>query len=452
MAEIWLFINQVQQGRCIQMVVKSNKVGNFLPWLKPFCIIVLHLRVRLFLFQKHDVPLAAVPCLHHKKALEKEKENKVSEKSRIDAEFKQGGTLLNFLNAPDPLMPKDSGNGVPGASIDPPGGGVIGVFKLLHEDTKGCVLQDTQQLETPEKSSACSVTNTGEAASTTEGSLPSATEFQNGLDVVISIHNADVAATGSDPNGSRTEWMDRSDVNHGGSSLKESSKRAASAESPHREMISAHSLSSKNGLSSEKAKDGSISKSEEANSQNSNSENGDVACLENGRSSPANGIELVDAKQLEVYLSSLWEFESMTEDQERNALVRQPDIQPETEIELPASLDCLPYSVKGVEVCKQAKEILADSHNKTPVAILHEHCQRTLKIKPVYVILECDSPQTPFMAEVQIDGMKYGSGAGSTKKRARQEAAEATLEALLPGLLKNEKEYVVSQQELEVRC
>ena len=194
---------------------------------------------------------------------------------------------------------------------------------------------------------------------------------------------------------------------------------------------------------------------ENSNSSNDNGRQGkDTSKLEKpaGEGSSSSNppqLELLDAKELGSYLSNIWEFQTLTSDQERNAVIFQPQVL--ENLELPASLECQLYSLKGAENGKQpGKDLLLNAGGKTPVAILHEYCQRVLKTKPVYVPSECESADTPFMAEVQIDGIKYGSGTGPNKKLAKQIAAESTLEVLLPGVFNKMRDYQISEAELEV--
>lgn len=118
-------------------------------------------------------------------------------------------------------------------------------------------------------------------------------------------------------------------------------------------------------------------------------------------------MELLDIGELGSYLSTIWEFQTLTSEQERYAVMALP--QTEDDVELPSSLECLSYSVKGAENGKSpSKYCLLNAGGKTPVAILHEYCQRILKSKPVYLASESASSDSPFVAEVQIDGIKYG--------------------------------------------
>lgn len=160
------------------------------------------------------------------------------------------------------------------------------------------------------------------------------------------------------------------------------------------------------------------------------------------------GIELIDAEELGYYFGKLFEFEKLTVDQEQNAVTPSEPVMEEADPILSA-LECLPYCVKGKNA-KENKEWVLNPGGKTPVAILHEYSQAVLKEKPVYVSTECENPSTPFMAEVQINGITHGSGVASTKKQAKQIAAEVALEVLLPNAFNKIRDYVISREELEV--
>ncbi|KFM62112.1 Microprocessor complex subunit DGCR8, partial [Stegodyphus mimosarum] len=69
---------------------------------------------------------------------------------------------------------------------------------------------------------------------------------------------------------------------------------------------------------------------------------------------------------------------------------------------------------------------------KSPVCILHEYVQHTLRVQPRYIFKELESANMPYGAIVMINDMEYGSGYGSSKKQAKSEAAKAALEILIP--------------------
>nr|1X47_A Chain A, DGCR8 protein [Homo sapiens] len=85
-------------------------------------------------------------------------------------------------------------------------------------------------------------------------------------------------------------------------------------------------------------------------------------------------------------------------------------------------------------------EFVINPNGKSEVCILHEYMQRVLKVRPVYNFFECENPSEPFGASVTIDGVTYGSGTASSKKLAKNKAARATLEILIPDFVKQTSE------------
>lgn len=162
------------------------------------------------------------------------------------------------------------------------------------------------------------------------------------------------------------------------------------------------------------------------------------------------GIELIEAEDLSSYLNKLFEFEELTIQQEKNVVKPSEQVVEEGEGMLSSALECLPYCVKGKNA-KENKSWVLNPGGKTPVAILHEYCQAVLKEKPVYVNSECSNNTTPFMAEVQINGITHGTGAASSKKQAKQIAAEVALEVLMPGVFNKIRDHVISRDKLEVK-
>lgn len=188
---------------------------------------------------------------------------------------------------------------------------------------------------------------------------------------------------------------------------------------------------------------------EKDHSENEVSKELEKPTREQSGSSQSPFFEVIDSKELGIYLSNIWEFQSLTHDQEKNAVVfEQPVLDG---LELPASLECQPFALKSGDNAKQLlrKDLLLNAGKKTPVAILHEYCQRALKTKPVYQSSECENADTPFASEVQIDGIIYGTGKGSNKKLAKQIAAKSALEVLLPEMFKKVLDYQISEAELE---
>ncbi|KAJ8018786.1 Microprocessor complex subunit DGCR8 [Holothuria leucospilota] len=68
------------------------------------------------------------------------------------------------------------------------------------------------------------------------------------------------------------------------------------------------------------------------------------------------------------------------------------------------------------------KECALNMKDKTPVAILHEYCQKVLRAHPKYVVEESNNAHHPFEAVMFIEGTKYGRGQAQSKKVARLNA------------------------------
>ena len=121
---------------------------------------------------------------------------------------------------------------------------------------------------------------------------------------------------------------------------------------------------------------------------------------------------------------------------------------------------------------KSRKEWIFNPKNKTPVCILHEYLQHSIRQPPEYKYSEIDSPKTPYSAVVLIrkfeityfiedkdkhptktnfnrnifliitfsfyhlENIEYGKGVGTSKKQAKSEAARLTLEILIPNFMK----------------
>ena len=306
--------------------------------------------VECFALQKHDVPVAAIPCFHQRQALSQYAEGAKDVRHSSTQILKNGASVLNSLN----MAQRNEG----------------GFGEIPNE-----------RAETESDNSH---------------------RDKSGLDVLLSVSNSERV-------NQRDNVTDRVTFETG------------EAQDKVRKEAIVTKQFSKNGIES------SITDNSTAH------------------------VEVVDSDELGVYLSHLWEFQLLSSEQEQNAV---DVIQPEVvhELELPASLECLPYSVRGVDSGKQHnKEWNLRTNGKTPVAILHEFCQRILKTKPIYLLSECDNPDTPFVAEVEIDGIKYGSGTASNKKVARQIAAEGALEVLMPGNYQKIRDCQISKEELEVK-
>lgn len=341
-------------------------------------------------FQKHDVPLAAIPCLHQKRALSVEKEKSrhtISGDTNLRFSLvNQGGSILNTLNT------------------------------MSGENTADAILNETAIAEN---------VSVGER------------HERNGLDVIMSITDTDKV---TERNGV-TEKDDMTVRNEG------------TVQNGLMDLVTASDgvtdrcdVTDQSSVTQHPQVVGNFNFSESGESSDLRAVSKQESWV-NGSSSTT--LELIDAGDLGTYLASIWEFQALTSDQERYAVIAQPQLV--DDLELPPSLECQAYPMKCPENKRQTgKDCLLNAGGKTPVAILHEYCQRVLKTKPVYLSSECENADTPFLAEVQIGEIKYGSGIGSSKKLARQIAAESALQVLLPGVYTKIRDYQISEAELEV--
>ncbi|KAL9981043.1 hypothetical protein ACROYT_G009699 [Oculina patagonica] len=387
----WIALNHRSGG-----IIYLHKPTRVVTWSRPYHIGGGSVR-------KHDVPLAAIPCLHQRRGLAMEKEKSESTSSEENNSSPRlvnyGGSILNTLNTGEKNTEEATPNEIVITEHTSVGEGHerSGLDVIMNlTDTNG--VTDTNCV-----TDANGVTEKNDVTEKRAVTVRSEARVLNGVMEVDAV---------TESNG-MTERCDVTDQSN----------------------VTQHSQVAEDSVSC----DGQESSGEEATSKPEEP-------ASNGSSSTS--IELIDAGELGTYLSSIWEFQALTSDQERYAVIAQP--QAVDNLELPASLECQPYAVKGAENKKQqGKECLLNAGGKTPVAILHEYCQRVLKTKPVYLSSECENADTPFLAEVQIDEIKYGSGIGSSKKLARQIAAECTLEVLLPGVYKKIRDYQISEAELE---
>ncbi|KAF2883022.1 hypothetical protein ILUMI_23160 [Ignelater luminosus] len=95
-----------------------------------------------------------------------------------------------------------------------------------------------------------------------------------------------------------------------------------------------------------------------------------------------------------------------------------------------------------VTVCKNEKSTLhrtrrnyvINPSGKSYISILQEYIQAAMGIQPIYKFTEVEPITSPYAATVFINDMQYGTGYGTSKKKAKQEAAEVTLEVLIPNM------------------
>uniref|UniRef100_A0A8C6TSM9 DGCR8 microprocessor complex subunit n=1 Tax=Neogobius melanostomus TaxID=47308 RepID=A0A8C6TSM9_9GOBI len=152
------------------------------------------------------------------------------------------------------------------------------------------------------------------------------------------------------------------------------------------------------------------------------------------------------------YLEKCFDFEQVTvkkfrtwaERRQFNRDMKRKQAESERPI-LPANQKLITLSVQDAPT---KKEFVINPNGKSEVCILHEYMQRVLKVRPVYNFL--NNPSEPFGASVIIDGVTYGTGTASSKKLAKNKAARATLEILIPDFVKQtSEEKPVEGDELE---
>lgn len=93
-------------------------------------------------------------------------------------------------------------------------------------------------------------------------------------------------------------------------------------------------------------------------------------------------------------------------------------------------------SRKGnVSTRNQKREFVMNPAGKSYVCILHEFIQHSERVQPQYTFKELENAATPYSATVVISGTKYGVGYGTSKKIAKSQAAQKTLEILIPSYM-----------------
>uniref|UniRef100_A0AAY4BRD8 Microprocessor complex subunit DGCR8 n=1 Tax=Denticeps clupeoides TaxID=299321 RepID=A0AAY4BRD8_9TELE len=164
--------------------------------------------------------------------------------------------------------------------------------------------------------------------------------------------------------------------------------------------------------------------------------------------------ESIDIEDFRSYLERCFDFEQVTvkkfrtwaERRQFNRDMKRKQAESERPI-LPANQKLITLSVQDAPT---KKEFVINPNGKSEVCILHEYMQRVLKVRPVYNFFECENPSEPFGASVIIDGVTYGTGTASSKKLAKNKAARATLEILIPDFVKQtSEEKPVEGDELE---
>ncbi|XP_078524051.1 microprocessor complex subunit DGCR8 [Lissotriton helveticus] len=137
-------------------------------------------------------------------------------------------------------------------------------------------------------------------------------------------------------------------------------------------------------------------------------------------------------KRFDFEQVTLKKFRSWAERRQFHREMKRKEAEAERPI-LPANRKLITLSVRDAPT---KKEFVINPNGKSEVCILHEYMQRVLKIRPAYDFFECETPSEPFGVSVIIDGVTYGTGTASSKKLAKNKAARATLEILIPDFIK----------------
>jgi microprocessor complex subunit DGCR8 len=121
---------------------------------------------------------------------------------------------------------------------------------------------------------------------------------------------------------------------------------------------------------------------------------------------------------------------------------------------LPDSTKLISLPVQTVDHDKQwnrRHEWIMNPDGKSYVSILHEYLQQALKTQPWYEFKVLENTETPYSATVMLNDVQYGVGVGNSKRQAKVNAAQATLDILIPEMktkldIKNKCDPVIFNQ------
>ncbi|KAG7253856.1 LOW QUALITY PROTEIN: hypothetical protein CRUP_037391, partial [Coryphaenoides rupestris] len=145
--------------------------------------------------------------------------------------------------------------------------------------------------------------------------------------------------------------------------------------------------------------------------------------------------ESIGLDEFRGYLEKCFDFEQVTVKKFRTWAERRQFNRDMKRKQVESERPILPANQKLITL-----SFVINPNGKSEVCILHEYMQRVLKVRPVYNFFECENPCEPFGASVIIDGVTYGTGTASSKKLAKNKAARATLEILIPDFVKQTSE------------
>ncbi|XP_039267488.2 microprocessor complex subunit DGCR8-like [Styela clava] len=87
----------------------------------------------------------------------------------------------------------------------------------------------------------------------------------------------------------------------------------------------------------------------------------------------------------------------------------------------------------GPDGTTRNRKFVLNTNGKPMVCILHEYAQRVLKVQPNYIFNTREDSAEPFETVIKLNGKVYGTAVAINKKTAKNKAALATLEMLIPG-------------------
>lgn len=155
-------------------------------------------------------------------------------------------------------------------------------------------------------------------------------------------------------------------------------------------------------------------------------------------------LEVVFPDQLESYLSKIFPFKTLTEEESKRPIFGEGSYK-EPEVELPKELQNIPFI--SLKKSKDGESFVI-TPGKSHLSMLNEYCNKILKKSVQWIdgIAAGDN----FVVESVIEGIKYGTGEGRSKKAAKQLAAKHTLEILIPQQITEISNFVFSQEQLAV--
>ncbi|XP_050539800.1 microprocessor complex subunit DGCR8-like [Daktulosphaira vitifoliae] len=152
--------------------------------------------------------------------------------------------------------------------------------------------------------------------------------------------------------------------------------------------------------------------------------------------------ESLSHEELREYCQSLFRFKKVKlscvnheEVELKSEFDKNPVVKTKERPSLPDSTKLISFPLQTEDNdkrCSRRREWIMNPNGKSYVSILHEYLQQALKTQPWYEFKELDNLETPYSATVVLNDVQYGVGIGNSKKQAKLNAAQATLDILIP--------------------